>query len=96
METRSASPPARMRSATSGVLMRLVAQTGRRTSALSLAVSQLKAARGTLVAMVGTRASCQPMPVLRRVAPAPSTARASAAISGQLEPSGTRSRSEIR
>jgi hypothetical protein len=32
----------------------------------------LKAARGTLVAMVGMRASCQPMPVLMMVAPAAS------------------------
>ena len=33
-------------------------------------VAQAKAPRGTACAMVGTRASCQPMPVLRMVAPA--------------------------
>ena len=36
----------------------------------SSCVTQEKAARGTLVAMVGIRASCQPIPVLRIVAPA--------------------------
>lgn len=66
METMSASPPARMRSATSGVLMRLVVISGTLRCFLSSAVTQLKAPRGTLVAMVGMRASCQPMPVLMR------------------------------
>jgi hypothetical protein len=60
-----------MRSATSGVLMRLVAMSGIATSPLSLRVTHAKAARGTEVAIVGTRASCQPMPVLMIVAPAP-------------------------
>ena len=41
-----------------------------RNSSRIFFVTQAKAARGTLVAMVGTRASCQPMPVLMIVAPA--------------------------
>jgi hypothetical protein len=43
-------------SATPGVLIRLVVMSGILTTVLSLAVVQVKAARGTLVAMVGTRA----------------------------------------
>ncbi len=46
--------------------------------------------------MVGTRASCQPMPVLMRVAPAASTALASWITSSQVLPSGTRSSMERR
>ena len=71
--------------------MRLDAMTGIDTSARSRAVSQAKAARGTEVAIVGTRASCQPMPELSRLAPAACTARASTATSSQVDPSGTRS-----
>ena len=55
------------------------------------AVTQLKAPRGTLVTMVGTRASCQPMPVLIMVAPAASTAFARRTISSQDWPPSTRS-----
>jgi hypothetical protein len=40
------------------------------TLPLSFCVTQANAARGTLVAMVGMRASCQPMPVFRMVTPA--------------------------
>ena len=40
--------------------------------------------RGTEVTMVGTRASCHPIPVLMIVAPAASTSVASATISSQL------------
>ena len=69
IETMSASPSASTFSATSGVLMRFVVQTGMPTSPFSLRVTQVKAPRGTEVAMVGTRASCQPMPVLRMVDP---------------------------
>jgi hypothetical protein len=73
MDTMSAWPLARMSSATSGVLMRLLVTSGvvmpaAANSAFILAVTQANAARGTLVAIVGTRASCQPMPVLMRVA----------------------------
>ena len=80
-----------MPSATSGMLMRLVATSGSFTSGRSLAVTPAKAARGTEVAIVGTRASCQPMPVFRMVAPAASIAFAWVTISSQDEPSGTSS-----
>ena len=73
------------------MLMRLVATSGSFTSGRSLAVTPANAARGTEVAMVGTRASCQPMPVLRMVAPAASMALAWATMSSQPEPSGTSS-----
>jgi hypothetical protein len=80
-DTMSAQPSASTCSATSGVLMRLLVMTGivmpsARLSA-HLWVTQAKAARGTLVAMVGMRASCQPMPVLMSVAPAAAIALAS-------------------
>ena len=78
-------------SATSGMLMRLVVISGIFTSAFILRVTKANAARGTLVTMVGMRASCQPMPVLISVAPAASIALASITISSQLWPSSTRS-----
>ena len=59
MDTISASPRAKTVSATSGVLIRLEVMTGIDNSARTLALAQVKAARGTLVAMVGMRASCQ-------------------------------------
>ncbi len=65
IDTKSAWPLAMICSATSGVLMRLLAITGMPTSGRSLPVAQANAARGTEVTIVGTRASCQPMPVLR-------------------------------
>ena len=71
------SPSASSCSATSGVLIRLVATSGTATAPMSFFVTQAKAPRGTVVAMVGMRASCQPMPVLMMVAPAASTAWAS-------------------
>jgi len=71
--------------------MRLVATRGMETSPFSRFVTQAKAARGTLVAMVGMRASCQPMPVLRMVAPAASMALASCTTSSAVEPPSTRS-----
>jgi hypothetical protein len=74
IDTMSASPAASTSSATSGVLMRLVVISGIFTSPFMRAVTQAKAARGTIVAMVGMRASCQPMPVLMIVAPAASMA----------------------
>jgi hypothetical protein len=76
IETMSAQPSASTASATSGVLMRLEVMSGIETSPIMRFVSQVKAARGTEVAMVGTRASCQPMPVLMIEAPAASTALA--------------------
>ena len=57
-------------SPTSGVLMRFDATTGTRSARLTRPVAERNAARGTLVAMVGIRASCQPMPVLSSVMPA--------------------------
>ncbi|MCY1507965.1 hypothetical protein D9M68_422590 [compost metagenome] len=96
METMSASPSASTCSATSGVLMRLVVISGIFTSPRSLAVTLVKAARGTLVAMVGMRASCQPMPVLMRVAPAASMALARVTISSQVLPPSTRSSMDRR
>ena len=95
-ETMSALPAARMPSATSGMLIRLVATSGTRTCGLSLAVTSTKAARGTEVTMVGTRASCQPMPELMIVAPAASTALACWTISSHWLPSSTRSSSDSR
>jgi hypothetical protein len=82
----SASPRARMPSATSGVLMRLVATTGTGSASRSRAVTQAKAALGTSVAIVGMRASCQPMPVFTRVAPAAATAWPRRTTSSQLLP----------
>ena len=46
--------------------------------------------------MVGMRASCQPMPVLRIVAPAAVTALGQGTTSGQELPSGIRSSIERR
>ncbi len=64
IDTRSASPAASTRSATAGSLIRLLVTSGTLTAPLSLRVTQVNAARGTIVAIVGMRASCQPMPVL--------------------------------
>ncbi|MNI64690.1 hypothetical protein D3C73_1201510 [compost metagenome] len=96
IDTISAQPSASTCSATAGSLMRLVVISGMRTLPISLRVTQLKPARGTMVAMVGIRASCQPIPVLMMVAPACSTASANCSISCQLEPSSTRSSIERR
>jgi hypothetical protein len=71
---------------TSGVVMPAAAN-----SAFILRVTQANAARGTLVAMVGTRASCQPMPVLMMLAPPCATALPNVTTSSQLLPPGTRS-----
>jgi hypothetical protein len=92
----SASPAASTCSATSGVLMRLLATTGTvtpsaRRSSRRRRVTPVNAARGTDVAMVGTRASCQPMPELMIVAPAAATACASCSTSAQELPPGIRS-----
>ena len=54
-------------------------------------MTEAKAARGTIVAIVGIRASCQPMPVLMIVAPAASMPCASSTTSSQLLPPSTRS-----
>ena len=96
IDTRSASPAARIDSASSGVLIRFDAQTGTDTSALSRAVAERQAPGGTWVMIVGTRASCQPMPVLSTVTPASSSRCASSTTSSQVCPPSTRSSSEIR
>ena len=96
METMSAKPSASNCSPTSGVLMRLLVTSGvlipaAANSAFIFCVTQANAARGTLVAMVGTRASCQPMPVLMMLAPPCATALPSVTTSLQLLPPGIRS-----
>ncbi len=96
MLTMSAAPSASACSATSGVLIRLVVTSGMsmpsaRSSARIRWVTQVNAARGTLVAIVGTRASCQPIPVLMIVAPAAAIAFARVTASSQVLPSGIRS-----
>ncbi len=77
---------------TSGIVMPAA-----RSSSRIFFVTQAKAPRGTLVAMVGTRASCQPMPVLMmRRAGRGDRPCASATASGQLLPSGIRSSIDSR
>jgi hypothetical protein len=98
MLTMSAAPLASTASATSGVLMRFDVTSGSFTApdAFNRSVTHENAARGTIVAIVGMRASCHPMPVLRIDAPAASIAAASSSTSSQLDPSGTRSSIESR
>src|SRR5450830_838382 len=60
IDTRSQSPRSRMAFASCGILMRFEATTGMLTSRRSRPATLAKAARGTEVTMVGTRASCQP------------------------------------
>ena len=96
MDTMSAQPSASTCSATSGVLMRLDVTSGvvmpaAANSAFIFCVTHANAARGTLVAMVGTRASCQPMPVLTMLAPPVATALPRVTISSHALPPGTRS-----
>ncbi len=95
-DTMSAQPSASSSSASWGVLMRLVVTSGMFTEPMTRLVTQAYAPRGTEVAMVGMRASCQPMPVLMMVAPAASTSRASVITSSREEPPGTRSSIESR
>jgi hypothetical protein len=76
--------------------MRLLVISGTETEPISFRVTQVYAPRGTDVAMVGMRASCQPMPVLIIVAPAASISLASATTSSRVDPPGTRSSMESR
>ena len=76
--------------------MRLVVISGISTLLFMRRVTHANAARGTIVAMVGIRASCQPMPVLMIVAPAASIACASATTSSQVLPPSTRSSIDSR
>ena len=70
IEIISASPCANTCSAISGVLIRFEVIKGTFTIPFNFLVTHVNAARGTFVAMVGIRASCQPIPVLIMVAPA--------------------------
>ena len=90
IDTMSAQPSANTPSATSGELIRFEVMTGIDTSPINFCVTQVNARRGTEVAIVGTRASCQPIPVLIIVAYF-STSRASCTTSSQVEPFGIRS-----
>ena len=91
IETISASPRSIMSLATLGSLIRLVAITGMLMWSFIFCVTQLNAARGTLVAMVGTRASCQPIPVLMMVAPAASISLPRVTTSSQVLPCSIKS-----
>src|SRR5882757_10261958 len=82
-------PSARICSADCGMLIRLDATTGIPTYSATALLMSTNALLGTDVTMVGTRASCQPMPELMMVAPAASTSVASAMISSQLWPPST-------
>ena len=55
-------PAAKISSAVPGELIRLVVHKGIPISPFIFWVTHVKAPRGTIVAMVGIRASCQPMP----------------------------------
>ena len=70
IETISACPSASIFSPISGVLIRFVVTRGIFTSPIILLVTQLNAPLGTMVAIVGILASCQPIPVLIMVTPA--------------------------
>lgn len=76
--------------------MRLLVTRGTETAPISRLVTQVYAPRGTEVAMVGMRASCQPMPVLMIVAPAASISFARWTTSSRVEPPGIRSSIERR
>ena len=78
-----------------GALKRFVAITGSRVAALMRADTQPKAPRGTMPAMVGIRASCQPMPVLRGDAGAFDLAEQPHRVRARVRPA-TRSRPEMR
>ena len=96
IDTMSPKPSASSSSATSGVLIRLVTTSGTVTAPMTRFVTPAHAARGTCVAIVGTRASCQPMPVLMMSAPAASISCARCTTSSRVDPSGTRSSMERR
>ena len=91
IDTISACPAAKTCSAISGVLIRFEVISGTLTKPFNFSVTHVKAARGTLVAMVGMRASCHPIPVLMMVAPAFSIACANCTTSSKLEPPSTKS-----
>ena len=96
IDTKSQAPSASRLSATSGALIRFDATIGTDTAFRSRRTAKLKAARGTLNAIVGTGASCQPMPVFKMSVPAACTASASWSISSAVDPRSTRSIAEMR
>ena len=96
METKSASPSASTASATSGILIRFEVITGTETSPRTRLVTPVNARRGTIVAIVGTCASCHTKWVEIMEAPACSTAFANNAISSQLMPPSSMSIAAIR
>ena len=71
------------------MLIRLEATTGMLTCWATALLMSANALLGTDVTMVGTRASCHPMPVLMIVAPAASISVASVRISSHVWPSST-------
>lgn len=81
MVTRSAWSSASTCSAECGMVIRLEAATGMDTTSRTRRVKSANAVRGTEVTIVGTRASCQPMPVSSRLAPAVSSSRARSRVS---------------
>ena len=96
MEIISASPSARTFSAVSGILILFVVTNGILISAFIFLVTQVNAALGTEVAIVGTRDSCQPIPVLMIVAPAFSIAFPNCTTSSQELPFSTKSNIDNR
>ena len=78
------------------MLMRLLVIIGTFSSRRSRPVTCAKAARGTIVAMVGTGASCQQKWVLTMLAPAPTTAWPSETISSQARPPSSMSIAAMR
>ena len=78
------------------MLIRLLVTTGTLTCGRNRSATSVKALRGTDVTIVGTRASCLPMPVEMMVAPAASISVARARISSQVCPPSTRSRIDRR
>ena len=83
-------------SATSGILILLVVTKGIFTSPIILFVTQAKPPLGTMDAIVGTLASCHPIPVFMIVAPAFSISFARTTTSSQVLPPSTRSNIESR
>ena len=91
IETISACPFDNIFSAISGVFILLVVIKGTLTSPIILLVTQLKAALGTIVAIVGILDSCQPIPVFIKFTPAISSSLANCTTSSQELPPSTKS-----
>ncbi len=91
IETISACLSAKTFSAISGWLILFVVIKGIDTSPIIFLVTQLNAALGTIVPIVGILASCQPIPVLIIVAPAFSISLANNTVSSHVFPPSTKS-----